>query len=175
MLNLQACSREWMALQHLRLLTRLLPTQLCTHLLGSISVFFCVPFLVGAVWGCDIHNCYCSPNTNWKKEIFFHLWSYLKTVVDFVNFSNWYMLFLQSWYTGSHRYVSCFEDPPRATDFQNALIHMLWLYSRGVEGEAFDKSITNIMYTHRDTWNKRNSSRANSCTGNYEDMHIKQG
>lgn len=80
-LNIQTYSGEWIALHHLKLLPRLLPSELHTGSLDSICVSYCVSCPIGVPQGWDISNSYCSPIANWRKEIFFHLWLHCKTVV----------------------------------------------------------------------------------------------
>ena len=81
-LNTQACSREWIALLHLKLLSRLLTSQLYTGSLDNICVSNCASCPVGVPQGWGISNSYRFPIANWGKDIFFHLWLHCKKVVD---------------------------------------------------------------------------------------------
>lgn len=123
-------------------LPRLLPSQFCTCSHGSICASNCVPFLLGVFWTCGISHSYCFLIADWRKDIFFHLGLYIKTIVD-ISTCPTGLSFLCSSDTQRARSTLCtLKISQRQSDLQNALIHMLRPCVRSLEGEASGKGLS---------------------------------
>lgn len=152
---------------------RLLPSQLYTYSLGRFRGSHCVAFFIDVFKGSIVSHYYHFPIANWRKKKFLPFMTIL--VVD-ISTCQTGISFIHSHNTQRVRRTLCaLKISQRQFDLQNSLTHMLGACIRSVEGEAFRKRPSkDLAYAHPDTWNKRNSSRAESCTHNYEYMHIKQ-
>lgn len=141
-----------------------------------MCVSYWVLCLIGVSQGCDISNCYCFPIANWRKEIFFHLWLHRKTAGDISTCPTGIFFLCNHDTRGARSIFRALKTSRRQPDLQKASIHMLWPSIRSVEEEASRKGLPkDPKHMKYDARNNRNSSRAHSCTENYEEVQIKQG